>query len=58
MTRTGDFRFNGLCKSCMRRFRCPKGLTYLDLQECKAYKTHGLRKETDDGRNKTNERAI
>lgn len=34
----------GLCASCMRRKRCPKAYTYVDLSECRAYKVYGGKK--------------
>lgn len=51
MIQTGDNEYKGVCKSCMRRFRCPKAQLYLDLPHCNAYKRHKLKK--GEGQNDT-----
>lgn len=41
--RLDDRRLTGLCATCMRRKRCPKAYTYVNLSECKAHKVHSLK---------------
>ena len=41
-------KLQGLCKTCMRRKRCPKAYRYLNLEECKAYKIHCRRGTNND----------
>jgi hypothetical protein len=57
-----------VCRTCMRRKRCPKALTYPQIDKCNAHRTSKKRgqeppnkkhKETEQNeRNKTNKRAV
>ena len=51
VTKLNEGRLQGLCKTCMRRKRCPEAKRYLNMLSCSAHKVHKLR-----GRYKTNER--
>ena len=68
MSEPKDYLLCEVCRTCMRRKRCPKALTYPDLDSCNAHKVSKKRgqeppnkkhKETEqNGRNETDKRTV